>query len=118
MTTFKKLSNLNPDHPPHDIISNKFRKFFQSYALAFNKQQNRIGTLFQTPFKRELIEDKNKLKEFIYYIHSTPQLHELKNDFRDWKWSSFKRVLNDRPSKLHKKEVLDLFGGEEEFVNR
>lgn len=116
LTTFRKLSNLNHDHPAHDIISDKLRKFFQSYALAFNKQQSRIGTLFQTPFKRALVENDYQLKDLIYKLHVSPQLHELKNDFKDWKWSSYNRILNDNPSKLHKKEVLDLYGGKEEFI--
>lgn len=36
----------------HEIVSHQFKKFFQSYAMAYNKQQDRVGTLFQTPFKR------------------------------------------------------------------
>ena len=37
LTTFEKLSNLNKT--THDIVSHQFRKFFQSYAMAFNKRQ-------------------------------------------------------------------------------
>ena len=115
LTTFKKLSNLNSGHLAYNIISNQFRKFFQSYALAFNKQQNRIGTLFQTPFKRELVESNFQLKELISQIHLHPQKIKLKIDFRDWKWSSYNIILNDKPSKLYKNEVLKLFGGIEQF---
>jgi putative transposase len=101
----------------HDIVSNKFRKFFQSYAMAFNKQQNRTGTLFQTPFKRALIDNKEILKQLVYYIHFNPQMHKLTSDYRIWKWSSFNSISNNSKSKLKKEEVLDLFDGIENFKN-
>ncbi|TZF82037.1 hypothetical protein FW774_15180 [Pedobacter sp. BS3] len=72
----------------HEIISRQFRKFFQSYAMAFNKQQNRVGTLFQTPFKRALISDEYYFTQLVYYIHANPQKHGLIGNFREWHWSS------------------------------
>lgn len=109
LTTFEKLSNLKSDKSAHDIVSHQFRKFFQSYAMAFNKQHNRIGTLFQTPFKRVLIDQEDYFTQLVYYIHANPQLHGLISDFRQWKWSSYRRILSDRPSKLKKKEVIEWF---------
>lgn len=99
----------------HDIVSHQFRKFFQSYAMAFNIQQNRIGTLFQTPFKRGLVDDDIYLTTLIYYIHANPQSHGLINDFRKWKWSSYNTVLNDEPSILKKQEILDWLGGKDKY---
>jgi putative transposase len=32
------------------IVSESFKRMFQSYAMAYNKKYNRVGTLFQTPF--------------------------------------------------------------------
>lgn len=99
----------------HDIVSLQFRKLFQSYAMAFNKQYQRIGTLFQTPFKRTLIDDDNYFTQVVYYIHANPQKHGLCDDFKDWKWSSYKRILQPIASKLKKQEVLNWFGGIERF---
>lgn len=101
----------------HDIVSNKFRKFFQSYAMAFNKQQNRTGTLFHTPFKRALIDNYEVLKQLVFYIHYNPQMHKLTSDYKVWKWSSFNNISNNRKSKLKKEEVLQLFDGLENFKN-
>jgi len=95
----------------HYIVSKQFRIFFQSYALAFNKQQNRFGTLFQTPFKRALVNNDNYFTHLIYYIHSNPQKHNLINDFRDWKWSSYNGILSLKPSRLMKDNVINWFGG-------
>jgi len=104
------------DFSVHDIVSKQFRIFFQSYALAFNVQHKRIGTLFQTPFKRVKINDESYLIRLIYYIHSNPQMHNLVVSFKDWKWSSYNRILLDKGSKLKKQEVLDWFGGKPEYV--
>jgi REP element-mobilizing transposase RayT len=112
LSTLGELTTLSntPEKNTHDIVSLQFRKFFQSYAMAFNKQRERIGTLFQTPFKRAWVDDDHYFTQLVYYIHANPQLHGLINDFREWKWSSYGRILMDRPSKLKKQEVIEWFG--------
>jgi len=114
----ESLASIDPngDFSVHDIVSKQFRIFFQSYALAFNIQHKRIGTLFQTPFKRAEINDEFYLSRLIYYIHANPQKHNLISDFRDWKWSSYKRILLETDTKLKKQEVLDWFGGKAEYL--
>lgn len=101
----------------HEIVSKQFRLLFQSYALAFNKQRNRIGTLFQTPFKRALVVEQKHLFHLIYYIHHNPKKHQLTHDFRIWRWSSFTSLLTEKPTLLKRKEVIKLFGSLEEFKN-
>ena len=121
LTTFQKLSNLNAPNAaknktPHDIVSHQFQKFFQSYAMSFNKQHSRIGTLFHTPFKRALVNNYQYYKQVIYYIHANPQQHGLITDFRDWKWSSYSRFLIDSVTKLKKQEVLNWFGSKDDYL--
>ena len=105
LTTFQKLSNLK-QKTTHDIVSHQFKKFFQSYAMAFNKQQNRIGTLFQTPFKRVKVEDENYLQELTCYINTNAQKHKLVNDYREWKWSSYQCTISSKKNKLVKDELI------------
>ncbi len=100
----------------HQIVSHQFRKFFQSYSMAFNKQHERIGTLFQTPFKRVEVNKDDYFTSLVYYIHANPQLHGLIKDFREWEWSSYKRILMDKLTNLRKKEVLDWFGDKERYI--
>ena len=113
--SFQKQSNLinyilpNSVKTTHDIVSHQFRKFFQSYSMAFNKQHERVGTLFQTPFKRAYLENDAYFTSLIYYIHANPQNHGLIGDFREWKWSSYHTILSDKPSKLKKQEVINWF---------
>lgn len=100
----------------HEIVSHQFQKFFQSYAMAFNKQHERIGTLFQTPFKRALVDNYSYFTQLVYYIHANPQLHGIINDFRDWKWSSYNRFLIDSATKLQKQAVLAWFGSKAGYL--
>lgn len=111
-----KVTNPMRDFSVHDIVSKQFRVFFQSYALAFNTQHKRIGTLFQTPFKRAKVDNESYLIRLIYYIHANPQKHNLVVSFRDWKWSSYNRILSDSDTKLKKKEVLNCFGGKAGYL--
>lgn len=122
LTTFGKLSNLA--HPNRqkmlqstdEIVSHQFRKFFQSYSMAFNKQHERVGTLFQTPFKRVEIDNDSYLMHMVYYVHANPQKHGLIDDFRDWKWSSYHSFLSHSPTLLKREKVLEWFGGKDNFV--
>jgi hypothetical protein len=87
-----------------------------SYAKAFNKQQGRVGTLFQTPFKRCVINSEEKLLRMIFYHHANPQRHKLCPDFRTYAWTSYPRYLMSQPSKLPKEEVFGLMGGRQKFI--
>jgi putative transposase len=119
LTTFQKLSNLKVPNPEesdvHSIVSHQFRKFFQSYAMAFNKQQNRSGTLFQTPFKRAIVDNDHYFTQLVYYIHANPQSHGLIEDFKDWKWSSYGGILLDKPTRLKREEVINWFGNAKSY---
>jgi putative transposase len=123
LTTFKKLSNLSTKSTTsssllkttHNIVSHQFRKFFQSYAMAFNKQQSRTGTLFQTPFKRALVDSDQYFTRLVYYIHANPQLHGLIDDFTQWNWSSYQQILHNKPGNLKNTEVINWFGGTEGY---
>ena len=98
------------------IISHQFKKFFQAYAMAYNKQHNRVGTLFQTPFKRALVENTDYFKSLVYYIHANPKLHGITKDFFNYEWSSYRRIMIESNTKLKKKELLEWFGGIEGFI--
>lgn len=116
LNSFKTNNKIPNSTTIHEIVSKQFRLLFQSYALAFNKQQERLGTLFQTPFKRAFVDDNNYITHLIYYIHSNPQKHGLINDFRNWKWSSYQSIINNKPTKLMRNEVIEWFGGKDEFI--
>ena len=102
----KDRSSSQKQKTTHDIVSHQFRKFFQSYAMAFNKQQNRIGTLFQTPFKRTKVDDELYFRKLTCYINTNAQKHNLVDDFRQWKWSSYHNTISDKETKLLRDDMI------------
>ena len=77
---FLNASNLNPEryNTPHAIVAHQFQLLFQSYAMAFNIQQGRTGTLFQRPFKRCNV-DPDRLTRLILYHHLNPERHRTQS---------------------------------------
>lgn len=112
---FKSENDVYKSKAVHHIVSAQFKRFFQSYSLAFNKQYHRIGTLFQKPFKRVFIDNQKYLLNTISYIHQNAQHHGLVKDFRDWEWSSYPSMLLEKETKLKRLEVLDIYGSIVEF---
>ena len=45
-------------HSSSNTLSKRFSDFFNAYTKSINKAQNRTGGLFETPFKRILVEDE------------------------------------------------------------
>ena len=99
------------------IVSHAFQKMFQSYAMAFNKQESRIGSLFQSPLKRNLVDSDEYFTNLVYYIHANAQLHGFVDDFRVYPWSSYQRIISPKPSKLQKEQVLNWFGGVDQYLD-
>lgn len=99
------------------LVSNQFSKLFNSYAKSFNSVYDRHGSLFQKPFKHVLVNSQNYLLTLIHYIHHNPIHHNFTEDFTDWTYSSYSAITGERPTKVYRDEVPDLFGGMEAFVD-
>ena len=97
-------------------ISKQFSNLFNSYAKSINIQQNRVGSLFQRPFKRIEITTTDYLANLVFYIHTNPQKHRIIDDFRMYPWSSYDGILKSEPSKLNKEEVLEWFSNKNHFI--
>lgn len=52
----------------------------------------------------------------IYYIHRNPQKHGFTRDFRDYLQTSYRALLSNESTFLAKAEVMDWFGGIENFI--
>ena len=108
----KKKSFENERNPIHQSFSN----FFNSYSKSFNKAHKRSGRLFLYPFKRILVDKEDYLLSMINYIHRNPIHHGLVKNFSDWKYSSYNSILSDKPTKIERTYIIQLFGSIEEFV--
>jgi putative transposase len=97
------------------IVTQGFSNFFNSYVKAFNKEQDRTGSLFEKHFKRIKLNEENYLKQLILYVHLNPR-HHLDVDFTKFKFSSYQSFISNKETKIEREEVLNLFGGIENFI--
>ena len=114
-TKSEKAFLLNKDI--NHLVEVTFKRFFTSYAMAFNKMYNRAGNLFQRTFKRVVITKDEQFIKALIYIHSNAQKHKLVKYFADYKWTSYHSLLSDKPTRLLREEIFGWFGSKEEFIN-
>jgi REP element-mobilizing transposase RayT len=69
-------------------VSRFIQRLFNSYTQAYNKQQNRYGTLFQGRMKKKYVESRGYALELVRYIHRNPVRAGLVRDPLDWAFSS------------------------------
>ncbi len=100
----------------HELIEQQFNRLFIAYSLAFNKKYDLKGHLFHRPFKRIEIADNTHLTQLFVYIHANPLKHGITKDFTIFKWSSYQSILSNLPTNIKRKEVLDWFGGRDQFI--
>ena len=80
--------------PTEKILSKQLSNFFNSYAKAFNKQYNRMGSLFIKNFKRKKVEDMRYMKNLIEYIHNNPVRKGYVEQPQQWRYSSARNYEN------------------------
>ena len=97
-------------------LSKRFSNFFSSYAQAFNKQQNRKGSLFVSNFKRKEVSDEWYFARLAHYIHYNPVKDGFVSHPAEWPHSSFMSLLSERPTRLLREEVLTFFGSRNDFL--
>jgi putative transposase len=99
-----------------DKIHQPFSNLFNAYTKAINKKYNREGSLFKVRFKRERIESEEYLRNVIVYVHLNPVKHKFQENYIDYKYSSYNSILSDKPTLLLRNDVLELFGGKENYI--
>ena len=95
--------------------SRHLSNFFNAYTLSINKQEDRIGSLFQRPFRRKEVNTETYFRQLVIYIHQNPVKHRFVSNIDDYPYSSFHSYFLEERSFLDKEKVLELFGGIENF---
>ena len=98
------------------FVSQQFSNLFNSYSKAFNKQQNRKGSLFNPRFDRKHIDSLDYFKHVIHNIHFNPVHHGFVEDLREWKHSSYEAFFSDSATKLNRNEVIGWFDSKEDYI--
>lgn len=101
----------------NDILENQFKNFLRSYALAFNKENNRTGSLFEKGFKRIRVDNPRYFTAVIHYVHNNPIHHHYTDSYEKWRFSSFNAILNNKSTKVRRNEILEWFGGKADFLD-
>ncbi len=96
-------------------VTQAFSNLFNAYAKAFNKQNNRTGSLFEKHFKRIKIQDENYLRNVIQYIHLNPK-HHMDLDYKTYKFSSYQSMISNKETKLVRKDVLRYYSTADNFI--
>ncbi|MDR2085087.1 MAG: hypothetical protein LBP67_08865 [Bacteroidales bacterium] len=109
----KRIGKRNEDSI---IISEMLRRFFMSYAKAFNKMYNRTGSLFRKNFKRKLITTKRYLRNILLYIHKNPKIHKFTDEFINYPWSSYQEYLIGDIKNSFAKQILELFDSQKDYI--
>ena len=99
------------------LVVRQLKRLFITYSMAINKQERRVGNLFEPKYKRIEITEQDYLEYAIFYTHYNPEKHGYVNNFRTYKYSSYKALSSELKTNLDRKYVWDLFGGKEAFLN-
>jgi REP element-mobilizing transposase RayT len=92
-----------------------FAHLFNSYTRYFNRRTGGTGNLFERPFKRKPIHNESYLKKVILYVHNNPIHHGFCNHLLEYPWSSYIACISEKPTKLNRKSVLNLFNERDGF---
>lgn len=107
----------NADHVLIDeLIIMAMGNFFNSYVQAFNRRYNRRGSLLKESFQRKSATSNLDLIRLICYVHNNPVEHGFTTRREDWKYSSYNAILSDKQTNISKEDVLNIFGGRENFI--
>jgi putative transposase len=97
-------------------FSQQFMKFILSYTNKVNYKMNRNGSLFLARFRRIKVDTENYLRRMVYYIHHNPAKHKATEDYKIYKYSSYRIFLSDKPTALARDEALEFYGGLANYI--
>ncbi|MGK7390587.1 MAG: transposase [Candidatus Cyclobacteriaceae bacterium M2_1C_046] len=106
-----------PNSDINKLLEGQFKRLFSSYALSYNKEHKRHGSLFEKRFNRVVIDSDVYLSKIIHYIHNNPIHHGLTKNYTSWKFSSYSAILSNNSTRVAREEVLNWFGGREAYIH-
>ena len=90
----------------HADLSRHMQPFALSYTKAINKRYERVGSLFQSPFKAIHVDRDEYLLHLSRYIHLNPVEAGLVERPEDWEFSSYREYVGLRNGTLPRPEVV------------
>ena len=101
---------------PNGDLSAGMHMLNGEYAHYFNFVHRVVGHVFQARFHAVLVESDPHLAELSRYLAGNPVRAGLARSARDWPWSSYRAIAEDRPSPafVDVPAILGLFGRDRE----
>lgn len=88
------------------------RSVMTSYVMYFNKKYQRVGPLFQTPFRASLIDKDAYLHHISRYIHLNPG-----KGWKDYEYSSIGYYRNIKIANwININSILELYDDKDEYI--
>jgi REP element-mobilizing transposase RayT len=106
-------------HSEKKALINIMKKVNITYAMSYNRKNNRVGALFQERYKSQVICDEKHLFGAIRYVHNNPLKARMVQDVKDYRWSSIVEYIEKRSyliDPIEKKLVLDRFHSNDDFL--
>lgn len=96
---------------PQANLSRGMRQLNGVYTQKYNRRHDRVGHLFQGPYKALIVEKDAYLLELSRYIASNPVRAKMVSSLEDWSWSSYGATAGMKPQEsfLHTDRLLGLF---------
>ena len=85
------------------------RDVLAPYASGFNYKYQRNGALIADRYKRECVQDEHYLLAAVRYIHQNPVRAGMVSTIGNYRWSSYRDYVSDRPAFAQTDFVLSLF---------
>lgn len=88
-------------------FSQGVKQLLSSYAKAINKQEARVGNLFQQKTKAREVSnmDRDYPLTAFHYVHQNPMRAKMVSRMEDWEFSSFNEYLEKSPHQLCNREL-------------
>lgn len=67
-----------------------------TYAMFYNKNENRVGYVFRDRFKSKLLNTKDYLAKCIKYVHMNPVKAGMVKEEKDYKYSSYNDYIEKK----------------------
>lgn len=97
------------------LVTNAIKNWLISYTQSYHKVFGTKGNLYYQKIRRKIINDEEYLMNLIVYINLNPVLHGFVDFPYQWNYSSYKATISNQPTKIRRDEVIDLFGGLNNF---
>jgi len=91
-----------------DFATQVMQPFGTSYTKAINRQQDRVGPIFQGRFQAIRVDTNAYLLQLSKYIHLNPVSTKLAVQPTDWIYSSYQDYIGLRHGNIPKTEMLIL----------